>query len=511
MRTKNKLSLNIIALVVILISLIGKIFGFAREILLANYFGTSGIVDVYLMSVTIPSIFFGFLPAIGIGFTPVYFGIENSEERNRFVSNILISSALFAFFCISLAIIFSKNIVMLCAPGFSPENQELTSKFLWITVWFVLLHTPVQILTAFLNCNEDYINSNVSNLFVSVTQAVFVILAAKYSVMLLPVGVVLPWVFQFIWLFLASRKKHLKICGFQKNDKHVKSLLIVSFPLFFSNILVDINGFVDKMLSSSLDEGKLSALNYSFTLRAVFVTATSTVITTIIYPRIAEGVKKKDDAKICEEVEKYFDFISFIIIPIMVLCIGFAIEIVSIVLMRGQFNLRSVEITTYPFVMYMFSLLVLIWRELIIKIMYSYNQTSKNLKYSFIEVGLNICFSLLLVKSLEHAGLALGTTLASVLVFPLYMRNICRTVKGFKIYPRIINVLKEALASAIMLFLSLTLYKAMEGYYTGGIMANIIILGSSGMVGILVYGLICYLLKINECNVIVMKLLRKKK
>ena len=200
MRTKNKLSLNIIALVVILISLIGKIFGFAREILLANYFGTSGIVDVYLMSVTIPSIFFGFLPAIGIGFTPVYFGIENSEERNRFVSNILISSALFAFFCISLAIIFSKNIVMLCAPGFSPENQELTSKFLWITVWFVLLHTPVQILTAFLNCNEDYINSNVSNLFVSVTQAVFVILAAKYSVMLLPVGVVLPWVFQFIWL-----------------------------------------------------------------------------------------------------------------------------------------------------------------------------------------------------------------------------------------------------------------------------------------------------------------------
>ena len=62
-----------IAVLIMGIALLCKVFGFLRELMLARFFGTSGIVDIYLMSITIPSILFGALPSLGIGVTPVYF------------------------------------------------------------------------------------------------------------------------------------------------------------------------------------------------------------------------------------------------------------------------------------------------------------------------------------------------------------------------------------------------------------------------------------------------------
>lgn len=443
------------AIAVIIIGLAGKVFGFLRELLLAKYFGTSQIVDIYLMSITIPSLFFGFLPAIGVGFTPVFYSVK-VEERNRFLNNVLTISIIVACLCIFGVYNFSGELVSFVANGFDNSAKNYTEQFLLITVWSVLLNTPIQVLISYLNCQGSYISSNIANLTVSIIQALFVIVAANVNVALLPYGYLLPFVVQFIWLFSASYKQGFHPKPVIKFDFQIKKMFILVIPIFISNMLVDLNGFVDKYLASSLPEGRISALNYAFTLRAVFYTLCTTVITTIFYPQISKLVAERKNNELLSIVNKIIDILIVLFLPLQIFCIVCSKDIISIILMRGNFDQNSLELTVSPFVMYMISLVFISIIDVIVKIFYARGESIRNLLYGGINIGCNIIISICLVQVLGHTGLALGTSISAILVFPLYIKRLSKEIIGFKMRTHIIKLMKVIIGCCVIgIFLSI--------------------------------------------------------
>lgn len=434
---------------VIIIGLISKIFGFLRELLLAHYFGTSQIVDIYLMSIAIPSLFFGFLPAIGVGVTPVYYSIK-LESKNSFLNHILSISVLIAFLCICITYIFSDKIVFLVANGFDHIAKEYTKQFLLVTIWSVLLNTPIQILVSYLNCLGFYISSNITNLTVSIIQAIFVIIAAKIDTSILPYGYLLPFVVQFIWLYRISYKNGFRLNPEIKFEFSEKKLFILVIPIFISNMLVDLNGFIDKYLASGLPEGRISSLNYAYTLRSVFYTLCTTVVSTIFYPQISRLVAEKRDGELLSIVNKLIDILIILFLPLQVFFIICSKDIISIIYMRGNFNQNSLELTVSPFIMYMISLVFISLNDLAIKIFYAKNNSTSNLLYGGINIGSNIAISIFLVEILGHTGLALGTSLSAILVFPLYMWKLSKEMNGFKCKKHILKIIKVFIACSIM-------------------------------------------------------------
>ena len=287
----NKKTIGHITIILSIIVIIGKFFGFFREILLANYFGTGQIVDAYMMSVTIPTILFGFLPALGVGFTPHFFRLKDTE-RNAFTTKVIGLSLIISLICVLLTNIFAEDIVKFIAGGFQGETFNLTVNYLRVTILLVVFNTPIQILIAYLNCKESYVFSNVTNLVLSSTQCVFVVLAAKINVNLLPYGILVSYIIQFALLALFSIKKDFVIVLGKLFDNNVISLLKSCVPIFLSNILVDINGFVDKYFASFLSLGSISALSYAFTIRSFFYYVFTTAITTIFYPKISDLISR---------------------------------------------------------------------------------------------------------------------------------------------------------------------------------------------------------------------------
>lgn len=437
------------AIIVIIIGFAGKVFGFLRELLLAKYFGTSEIVDIYLMSITIPSLLFGFLPALGAGFTPVYFTV-GIKERNKFLNNILAVSVGISLICILFTMIFPDNIVDFMANGFSDSAKGYTTQFLMVTIWSVLFNTPIQIMISYLNCAEKYISSNISNLTVSIIQAVFVIIAAKIDVSLLPYGYLCPFIIQFVWLFFSSSRVGFRPTAKIDIDKNIKKIFVLVIPIFISNMLVDLNGFVDKYLASSLPEGRIAALNYAFTLRSVLFTVCTTVITTIFYPKISELVSEKKEKELSSVINRVITVLIILFVPIQFFCVIFSKDIVKLVLMRGNFSQLSLNLTVYPFIMYMCSLLFISIRDFAVKVFYAKEDSTSNLLYGAINIGVNIVISVILVKPLGHVGLALGTTLAALITLPLYLRKLRREIQGIEIKVCLINTGKIILASVVM-------------------------------------------------------------
>lgn len=60
------------ALIITIIALGAKFIGFTREIVLAYFYGTSYVVDAYLMAIAIPGIVFGWITSLSVSYTPIY-------------------------------------------------------------------------------------------------------------------------------------------------------------------------------------------------------------------------------------------------------------------------------------------------------------------------------------------------------------------------------------------------------------------------------------------------------
>lgn len=419
----NNISTKKATLLLILIALLCKILGFSRELLLAKFFGTSSIVDIYLISISIPSILFGFLPAIGIGVTSLFFHIDK-KKRVQFINNVLFISIFISLFCVFITYLGANQIVNFIAHGFSLDAKLLTTSFLKITIWSILFMTPIQILTSYLNCNNGYIYSNVSNLAISAIQIACIVIAAYINKSYLPFSYIIPLFVQLSLLlffsFIYSFNLILKI----NFDINIKKLLLLTCPIFLSNILVDVNSLIDKYLASYLQIGSISALNYAFTLRSVFFTIASTIISSISYPNIAKFFALGNKTEMLSNIRYTINTLIILFLPIEILCIVFSEEIIKIIYMRGNFNLESLILTKYPFIIYSVSLIFIILRDFFIKVLYATGDMKSNSIYSATTIVINILLSVILVKKLAHIGLALSATLAILLTMPLYYKRL---------------------------------------------------------------------------------------
>ena len=111
------------ALLVMIITIVSKILGFGREIVLSYVYGASAITDAYLVSQTIPAVIFGFVSAgVATSFIPLYSRIFNEQgqlEANRYTNNLSNALLLLSSIMVSIVFLFTQPIVKIFASGFS--------------------------------------------------------------------------------------------------------------------------------------------------------------------------------------------------------------------------------------------------------------------------------------------------------------------------------------------------------------------------------------------------------
>ena len=149
------------ALLVMIITIVSKILGFGREIVLSYVYGASSITDAYLISQTIPLVIFSFISAgVATGFIPMYSRIRKEDGQcsaNQFTSNLSNILLLLASIIIVIVLVFTQPIVKLFASGFTGETLELAVNFTRITIFGVYFTAALNIFTGYLRVHENYI------------------------------------------------------------------------------------------------------------------------------------------------------------------------------------------------------------------------------------------------------------------------------------------------------------------------------------------------------------------
>jgi putative peptidoglycan lipid II flippase len=491
------------ALLITIIVLCSKLIGFTREIILAYFYGTSHVVDAYLMAYAIPSIVFGWIISLSVTYTPIYTDVRvklGEDKSIKFTNNIISIAVTLSLASAVLGIIFSSQIVNLAAPGFEGKVYELTDKFVKVSVLSVIFNVFAQILIAYLNCDEKFVLSNLSGLAVSSTQLLIIYLSSKAGIEVLKYSLVLPYLFQLAILYIFSTKNGYRFKFELKITPEIKQAFAILAPIFISSMISQINGFINKIFASGLVEGSISSLNYSITIRRFIYDIFSIAITTMIYPMISKGIANNDKDGVKNMVTKAINIVIILFIPITVGGILLSKQAVYFIYERGQFGSQSTQMTSLALQMYFLGLSALVLRDILTKVFYSMKDTKISLYLNLVTVGLCIVFSASLVKPMAHGGLALASSLSEIITLPLFFIILRKRLGNLGMRNSLFIFIKSSVSSFIMGISVYFIIGYMNSILGTAKLFTLLSIAISAAIGALIYLIIMKLMKVKEMD-----------
>lgn len=482
-------------------SIIVKLVGIIKDLILASYYGTTSITDAYLISISIPETVFAFIgAAIVTIFIPMYSEIEKNEGRvvaNRFLSNLLNISIIINTILVSIFLLFPKGIIYLFASGFSQDVLELSIELTNITIFGIYFTSIFYLFNAYLQYKNKFYSGIIVNLPYNIIIILSIIISVKNGVKTLAIGIVLASFIQLSILIISvytSKYKYEFIINF--NDKNLKKILKLCLPVVAGVCIAQLNVLVDKNVASRVGTGAISILTYSNRINVLIQAIVISTIVTNCYPKICSLISLKKFDEINIVIQNNLNYMMLIVIPVVIGIITLAQPIVELLFGRGQFLESDILLTTKTLVAYSIGLIAISIREILARVFCAFQDTKTPMFNAIITLILNIVLNIILSKYFGVVGLAIATSIANtvgsiLLLFSVKNRFNIEYLRNNSKY-----LFKVCMSSAIMSICSLSIYY-LSVNYLGKFALIIAILG-----GVIVYFLFSYLIKIKEVLII---------
>lgn len=499
------------ALIIMIFTLGSKFLGFIRETLIAARFGAGMETDAFFVAMTATWLITGLISdSIKTTFVPVLSEIEAKEGKEGKINhaNNMISVIFFSSLILVLSgWLASPILVKILAKGFFNEQYDLAVKLTRIGMPALLFSGVIGALTGFLHSEQRHGSAAAIGFpynFIFIFYLLF--LSTTFGIKGLMVTMVIGVFFQLlIQLPEAKWAGYRHKFVFDLKDDYIKKVLYLSMPVFVGVAINDLNAIVNRTLASFLVSGSISALNYANRLNALILGVFISAITTVIFPLLSKE-SSNDNIPGMKKIMGYgVNLILLITIPATVGLVVLATPIVQVAFERGKFDAVATLMTTKALICYSLGLIGMSLRTLLNKVYFSLQDTKTPMLNGVISVVLNIIFSLILVRYMAHAGLALATSIALTIATLLLFYGLKKKIGSLGTLSYLKCGLKIGLASAIMGVVVSLVYHGLYKILGVSKLYNLVSLLTAASTGVIVYGILCYVFRIKEIRVIVSK------
>lgn len=495
------------ALWIMIATLFSKALGFGRELVLANYYGTGLYADVFLLTLNIPSLIITIVgSAIATSYVPMYFDIKEKsgdEGTSKFTNNMLNLSLAVSIVIALFGLVFTKEVVTIFAGGFEGEKFELAVTFTKIMISGVIFLSGTRLFTSFLQVNDNFAVPALIGIPYNVIIIIAIMVSTKTHPNILAIGALLAMASQLLFQIPFAIKKNYRYKTYiNVKDETIKEMIILVLPMLVGVAVGQINTAVDRALASTLGNGPLSALNYAARLNDFVMAMFITSIVTVIYPKLAKLTNSDNKEGFVDIIVKSCNFIILVVLPIAVGAIILSEPIVRILFERGKFDANSTQMTSVALSLYAVGLLAMGIRDVLVRALYSLSDTKTPMINSSIALGINIVLNLILIKVLGYAGLAISTSLASIITVLLLFRSLKKKTGYFGADKIIKTGIKSLLAAGVMSLGTIFVYNNLYKMLGIGTINEIIAVVASVLVGATIYGILIVLLKVEETKLV---------
>jgi len=496
-------------IIIIIFTLGSKFLGFVREVLIAAKFGSGMGTDTFFVALTATSLLASLLnTSIKTTIIPVLSEVEARESKqgkDNHTNNILHIILGISFVIVLFGLILAPLCIKIIAPGFEGSQFELA-------VYLMRIGLPVMMFSGIVGVFRGYLQSELMFMESAATMFPFnfvyifflIFFSGLFGIKGLMVASVLAVGSQVIIQIPGLRKAGYKYkYVLDIKDKYIRKILFLVPPVLLSVAVNDLNKIVDKALASNLVTGSISALNYSNRLKTFVLGVFVSAITTVIFPMLSQEANKES----LHDMKKVMGFginvILLITIPATVGLVVLSKPLVRIAFERGAFDTLATSMTSGALVFYALGLVGMAMRTLLDRVYYSLQDTKTPLKNGAIAVGLNIILNLILIRFMAHRGLALATSIATVIATILLYYGLEKKI-GPLDTKRYINCgLKSLIASAIMGIVVYVVYSGICRTIGGSFILELISLLIAIVIAAILYFVLIYIFKVEEIRIAV--------
>lgn len=505
-------------------TLISRIFGFIRDVVIAWFFGAGLAADAFFVAFRIPNLLRRLFAegSLSIAFIPVfteYLASKGKAEAFSLArSAIRYLSVLLVFVAIA-GILLAPLIVRIIAPGFidSPEKLSLTITLTRIIFPYIFFICLVALCMGILNALGHFAAPAFAPVLLNLAMICSVFLISPHMadpVTGLAIGVLIGGVLQ-----LALQMPFLIKKGFYFWQKTkifhpgLKKIGILMLPAIFGAAVYQINILVGTLLASLLPEGSVSYLYYADRLVQFPLGIFAIAVATAVLPSLSRQAAINDFEGVRDTFGHAIKLVLFITVPAMAGLIVLREPIVALLFKRGAFDAEAVRLTASALLYYGMGLWAFSGVRIVVSTFYALQDTKTPVKIAVISISANILLGIILMGPLAHGGLALSTSLASMLNLGLLIRALKIKLGHLGMKNIMKSACKTVLCSAIMGVIvsgvALLIIPSENGSFSGlffGIMVSIII-------GIVLYVSFSFLIKspeLERVQAVVMKGIHKK-
>lgn len=497
-----------------IVTILSKFLGFGRELVLGAVYGATSYSDIYITSMNIPNILFASIgTALATTFIPLYYENKNigGEKKSiQFTNNIFNIVLLIGLILSILSFIFAKPLVNIFAMGFEEEKLSYAVKFTRIMIFGGLMVILSNIIASFLQTQNNFIISGLVGLPFNIIIIVSIILSAKINIYILPIGTLIAMTSQLLFQLPFAYKKgyrHSYILNIK--DDYVKKMIWLVAPVFIGVAVNQINAMIDRTLASTLVEGSISALNYANRLNGFVMGLFIVSIGAVVYPMLSKLSSDNDKEKFINTVVSSVNSVIILVIPISVGAIVLANPIVKILFERGAFDGIATSMTAIALVFYSIGMIGFGLRDILGKVFYSLQDTKTPMINGTIAMGMNIVLNLILVRFMGHAGLAFATSISSLICILLLFHSLKKKIGYFGQDKILKTTIKSLISTIVMGIVTYFTYSSLANILGRGFLQEAVSLFGSIAIGIIVYGILVIVLKVDEISIIINQIKNK--
>ena len=410
------------------LTLLSRITGLVRDLLVARYFGASGATDAFFLAFSLPNLLRRLFAegAFSQAFVPILGEYKNTrgEEQTRILVDDVATLLFWILMLVTaIGVIAAPLIIYIVAPGFAdePERFSLAVQMLRIMWPYILLISLVAFASGILNTYSRFSIPAFTPVLLNLS---FILAMLGFAHFFHPPIYVLAWavlaggVAQLL-LQWAALKRIGKLPRIRWNlrsawaDEGVKRILRQMGPAVLGVSVAQISIVINRIFQSFLETGSISWLFYADRLMEFPTGMLGVALGTILIPFLTKAHVEQDHSSYNQLLDWGLRLTFLLALPASVALAVLSLPLIATLFHHGQFSARDALMSAQALTAYALGLLGLISVKVLAPAFYAKQDIKTPVKIAVLVLMLTQLMNLAFIGWLKHAGLALSISLAA--------------------------------------------------------------------------------------------------
>ncbi|XZG71114.1 murein biosynthesis integral membrane protein MurJ [Chitinibacteraceae bacterium HSL-7] len=418
-------------------TMMSRILGFVRDLLIARLFGAGMGTDAFFVAQKLPNMLRRVFAegAFSQAFVPIlaeYKTRDDWDETRRFLAAIAGALTMALSVVTVIGIVAAPVIVWISAPGFAdqPDKFALTTDLLRITFPYILLISLSSFLGAILNTWNRYTVPAFVPVLLNVAMIAAALWLAPYCnppVLALGIGMLAGGVLQMVWQLPALRQIGLLVWpSFKRGNQAVWRVIRQMAPAILGVSVGQVSLIINTIFASFLVSGSVSWMYYADRLMEFPTGILGVALGTILLPSLSKTYASADT----EEYSRLLDWgLRLSLLLALPSAVGMAMlsgPLTVALFQYGEFTAHDAAMTQRALIAYAVGLAGLILVKILAPGFYARQNIKTPVKIALMTLAITQVLNLALVWQLQHAGLALAIGLGACFNATLLYRQLRR-------------------------------------------------------------------------------------